>query len=167
MENKDTGLLLDKSNILLQRQYFKEMTRLIGINVLYRAPIKGSKKYDGYGELDAFYQPPVVVGCIFDEHPTQWTMKKLGWVSELSENVSVISLPYDLQDLQVGSLIIVPSGIDNAEGRVFKVTRMSTISIYPASITCEIGPMYVNKDEAAPHVDFTNTNFNLLKEEDD
>ena len=36
MENKDTGLLLDKQNIELQRTYFKEMVTLLGINTIYK-----------------------------------------------------------------------------------------------------------------------------------
>ena len=76
MDNKDTGILINK-NILIYRQYFKEMVKLVGINVVYRAPRK-DKAYDTYGELDSNYYEPIVVGCIFDEHPTQKTMKKLG-----------------------------------------------------------------------------------------
>lgn len=71
MENKDTGLLLDKQNILLQRTYFNEMLRLRGINVIYRSPKASSKTYDLYGELDTFYNAPILTSCIFDEHPTQ------------------------------------------------------------------------------------------------
>lgn len=166
MENKDTGLLLDKQNILLQRTYFEEMLRLRGINVIYRAPRK-NKHYNGYGELESFYHDPIVTGCIFDDHPTVWTMKKLGWNSELSENNYLISVPYDLKGLEVGALFIIPSAIDNSEGRLFKVIRMSTIAVYPASITCEIGPMMVNTEERSQVADFTKSNFNVLKEEED
>ena len=165
MDNKDTGILLNASNIKLHRQYFSEMVKLIGIQVIYRAPREG-KTYNGYGELDSFYYEPEVVGCIFNEHPTQWTMKKLGWNSELQEDVSLISVPYDLPKLQAGSLFIVPSGLDNAEGRVFRVLRMSTISVYPSSITCEIGPVWENTFEKA-QFDYTHNNFNLLAEYDE
>lgn len=77
MENKDTGILLDKQNLILQRQYFEELVRLKGINVVYRAPRK-DKHYDGYGELFSYYQEPEIVGCIFQDHVNQWTMRKLG-----------------------------------------------------------------------------------------
>lgn len=77
MEDKDTGLLLNKHNIELNRMYFKQMTDLLGIKVLYRAPREG-KDYNGYGELDSYYYEPIIESCIFDEHPTQKTMKKLG-----------------------------------------------------------------------------------------
>ena len=117
MENKDTGLLLDKGNISLQKFYFKEMVKLKGINVLFRAPKKGAH-YDRYGEMDAKYEPPVVVGCIFQEHVNQWTMKKLGWNSELQEDVTIIHVPVDLEGLEAGSLFIVPSNLDNTKGRV-------------------------------------------------
>ena len=165
MDGRDTGILLNPNNIKLHRHYFIEMTRLIGINVVYRAP-RPDKHYNGYGELDSFYYEPVVTGCIFDEHPTQWTMRKLGWNSELSDSLSIIHIPYDLPNIQVGALFIIPSGLDNAEGRMFRVTRMSTISVYPASIACEIGPMWENTNQVTD-INFKDQNFTMLSEEDE
>lgn len=164
MENRDTGLLLNKHNILQQRKWFKEMTSLLGIQAIYRAP-KKDKHWDTYGELDAYYEAPIVIGCIFDEHPTQKTMKKMGWVTELQEDSSIIHVPYDLQDIQVGALFIIPSALDKSVGRLFRVTTMSVISVYPASIACEIRPVYENSTEQRSVSDFTNSNFNFLKEE--
>ena len=163
MENKDTGILLNENNIKIQRAYFKEMVRLKGINVIYRAPLP-NKTYNGYGELFSYYQNPELVGCIFQEHPNQYTMKKLGWNAELQKQSSMIVVQYDLHDLQVGSLFVIPSGIDNSEGRVFKVVSLSTTMMFPASITCELVPVYKNNFETALF-DHTNNNFNLLNNE--
>jgi len=164
MENKDTGLLLDKQNIELQRFYFEELVRLKGINLIYRAP-RENKEYDGYGELDAFFYDPIVVGCIYDEHPNQWTMKKLGWASELQEETSIVHVPYNTPKLQNGSLFIVPSGVDNAEGRLFRIIKMSTICMYPASVACQIAPVWKNTFEKS-QFDHSDNNFNLLKEDE-
>lgn len=163
MEKNDTGLLLSPVNIKLHRQYFKEMTRLIGINVIYKAP-KTDKHYNEHGELNSNYYDGKLVGCIFDEHPTNWTMKKLGWNSELQEEVSIIHVPYDLEHLQVGALFIVPSGLDNAEGRVFRLIKMGTISVYPASIACQIAPVWENTFDKT-QLDFTSDDFTLLSGE--
>lgn len=165
MENKDTGLLFSKKDIELHRDYFKQMTRLLGINVVYRSPKKTSKDWDAHGELDTSYNDPVVVGCIFQEHPSVWTMKKLGWNSELQDAVSIIHVPYDLSGLQVGALFIIPSALDNAKGRVFRVTRMSTIQVYPASIACEIAPEWSSDSANSQVYDFKGTDFNVLREE--
>ena len=78
MERQDTGFLLNPNNIKLQREYFEQMCRTIGIFVIHRAP-RPDKTYNGYGELDSFYYEPTRTGCIFDEHPTIWTMRKMGW----------------------------------------------------------------------------------------
>ena len=165
MDNKDTGILLNQNNLKLQRFYFEQMVRLIGINVIYRAPRK-DKHYNGYGELDAFYHEPQIVGCIFEEHPNQYTMKKMGWNVELQEDVALIQVPYDLKGLQRGALFIIPSGLDDAEGRVFKVEDMQTIAVTPAYITCKIAPVYENKFEES-QFQHSATDFNLLKEGDD
>jgi len=172
MPDKDInyGLLINK-DIKLHRKYFKEMVKLLGINCIYKAP-KDSKEFDEHGEIHPEtekYYIGQVVGCIFQEHPDQKTLKKMGWVSELQENSSIIHVPYDLPHLQVGALFIIPSGIDQAEGRVFRVISMQNIMIYPASIACEIAPEYEDNSAPTETHDFVSDNFTMLKdnEEDD
>ena len=48
------GLLLNQ-NAKLQRQYFREAVKLLGIKVLYRAPLP-DKHYTTYAEIDSNYQ---------------------------------------------------------------------------------------------------------------
>lgn len=162
MDNK-YGLLLNQ-DIKLQRKWFNEMVNLIGIKVIYRAP-KENKHYTIYSEIESNYKEPQVVGCIFEDHPKQDTLNKLGWVAELQEEISIISIPYDLEGLQAGALFIVPSGLDNAQGRLFRVTKLSTIMIYPASITCKIVPEYEDTFSTTQY-DHKHTSFNLLNEEE-
>ena len=164
-DRKDYGILLNP-NIKLHRQYFKEMVKLIGINCIYRAPLPG-KRFDTHGDLDADYEKPIVVGCIFQDHPDQKTLKKMGWVSELQENSSLIHVPYDLPGLQYGALFTVPSGLDRAEGRLFRVISIQNIMVYPASITCEIAPEYEDNDEQSTIRDFTHNTFTVLADNED
>ena len=141
------------------------MTALIGINVIYRAP-RPDKHYTTYSEIKANYFDPIIVGCIFDEHPTQQTLKKIGWLSELQESSSIIHVPYDLPRLQQGALFIIPSGIDCATGRLFRVSKLTNGIVYPASMTCEIVPEYENTFENN-QMDYTKTDFNLLNNEEE
>jgi hypothetical protein len=67
-----------------------------------------------------------------------------------------------LPNVQAGSLFIIPSGLDNTKGRVFKVIRMSSIAVYPSEIICEIGPMFDDTSNSSDLHDFNTTNFNLL-----
>ena len=166
-DRNDYGLLI-KKDIKLHRQWFKEMSHLIGIKFMYRAPIPG-KNFDKYGDLEANYLPPIEVYGILNDHPDQKTLKKMGWVAELQEGSSILHVPYDLKGLQAGALFTIPSGLDEAEGRVFRVLSMQNIMVYPASIACEVAPEYFDKDEAAEVRDFTNNNFTVLadNEEDD
>lgn len=142
----DYGILLNKKNITLHRMWFKQCVALHGINCRYRAPLE-NKEYDIHGDLQTRYKPEIIVGCLFEEHPNQKSLKKAGWVAELQEGSSIIHVPYDLPDLQVGALFEVPSGLDNGKGRVFRVISMSNIMIYPASIACEIALEYESVDE--------------------
>jgi hypothetical protein len=70
----DYGMLLNK-DIKLHRTWFKQMTKLIGITCIYKAPIEGAKMFDTYGDLKAQYKEGVAVCCIFQEHPDQKTLK--------------------------------------------------------------------------------------------
>jgi hypothetical protein len=145
-DNKTNYGLLISKDIKLHRNWFKQMTALHGINCKYRAPLP-NKSYDIKADLQTGYKPAILIGCIFEEHPDQKSLKKAGWVAELQENASIIHVPYDLPDLQVGALFEVPSGLDNGEGRVFRVISLSNIMIYPASIACELALEYDSNDE--------------------
>ena len=157
------GMLLN-SDITLHREYFKEMTRLIGIRVIYRAP-REDKHYTTYNEIESNYYEPILTGCIFEEHPTQQTLKKMGWAAELQENASLIHVAYDLPKLQQGALFIVPCGLDQSQGRLFRVVKMTNGIVYPASITCEIVPEYQNNYNNA-QTDYEHRDFNLLNGEE-
>lgn len=145
-DNKtDYGILINK-DIKLHRSWFKQMTALHGINCKYRAPLY-NKEHDLYGDLQTGYKPEILVGCLFEEHPEQKSLKKSGWVAELQEGSSIIHVPYDLPDLQVGALFEVPSGLDTGKSRLFRVISLANIMIYPASITCELALEYLSNDE--------------------
>lgn len=168
LKPQDYGILLN-DNIKLHRTWFKQMTRLIGIICNYKAPLKNTD-FDQYGDLRAQYpKQGEPVGCIFQDHPDQKTLKKMGWVAELQEGSSIIHVPYDLHDLQIGCLFEIPSGLDNAAPRIFRVISMQNIMVYPASIACEIAPEYENIDEPVIHNNFTSATLPLLvdNEEDD
>lgn len=164
VETDKYGLLLN-SNIKLHRTYFNEMVKLLGIQVIYRAP-KADKHWTNYGEIESNYDTPIRVGCIFDEHPNQKTLKKIGWVAELQQNSSIIHVAYDLPNIQQGALFIIPSGLDNGKSRLFRVVELTNSIVYPASITCEIVPEYENTFENSSY-DFSTTSFNLLTGDED
>ena len=147
----------------LQRQYFKQMVDLIGVYALFESP--KAKDYNQQGELVTRYNDPVKVGCIFTDHIDQTTAKKLGWNAEL-DGKTIINVPYDLEGLEVGALFTIPSALDNTQGRKFRVIKLSTVQIYPASIACELVPEYEDVAELSEINNFDTTNFNLLYEGD-
>ena len=162
IENK-YGILLTP-DIKLHRLYFKEMVKLLGINVIYRA-VKSGKKYTTYAEMDTNFEKPLLEGCIFEQHPDQQTLKKIGWASELQEGASIIHVRYDLPKLQQGCVFLVPSGLDDGKGRLFRVTKLTNSIVYPASITCEIVPEYESTYHPSLN-NFEQTSFNLLNDEE-
>lgn len=159
------GLLFNREDILLQRQYFNELVTLLGVQVKHSAP-KPGKSYTTYAQIESDYFNPVIVGCIFSDHIDQRTMKKLGWNAELIKDAAVISVPYDLEGIQQGSLFYIPSAFDNTKDRLFRVVEISAIMIYPASLTCRLVPEYENTFSSNLH-DHKRNSFNLLQTEDD
>ena len=159
------GLLINKDDILLQRNYFNELVTMLGVQVKHLAP-RPSKHYTTYAEIKSNYFEPETVGCIFSEHLDQKTMKKLGWNAELSTDTAVISVPYDLNGIQQGSLFWIPSAFDNTEDRLFRVTEISSIMIYPASLTCKLVPEYKTTFSENLY-DHKRNSFNLLRDEDE
>ncbi len=157
----DYGILMNKDAKLF-RTWFKEMTKLRGINCVYRAPKPGTKNYSMHGDLEADYEQPIVVGVIFESHPDQKTLKKRGWITEIDDTSSMIHVPYDLPGLQRGALFTVPSGLDDGQGRLFRVVNMQNIMMYPASIACEIAPEWLNDDVPANQQTYENNDFTLL-----
>lgn len=160
--NQKYGTLLTP-DIKLHRQYFEEMIKLMGIWVIYRSP-KKDKHYTTYTEIQSNFNDPILVGCIFEDHPNQQTLRKLGWAAELQENSSLIHVPYDLPNIQQGALFIIPSGLDDGKGRLFRVVKLTNSMIYPASITCEIVPEYYDSmsEDSTIH---EHDSINLLNEE--
>ena len=160
--NDNYGKLV-QPNIQLLRKQFSEMCSLLGVNCKYQYPLN-NKQYTLHGEISSNYSEPKIVSCIFEEHIDQKTAKKMGWDAELQDQMSVISVPYDLENLQIGCLFEVPSAFDNTPGRLFRVTEMSGIQMYPASISCRLVQEYETDMNAADYELFTESNFNLLRE---
>lgn len=164
LQDRKYGMLINP-DIKINRKYFEEMVKLLGIYVIHRAP-KPGRDYTIYTEIDTNYENPETIGCIFEEHPDQKTLKKVGWVSELQEDSSMIHVAYDTKNIQRGSLIIVPSGLDSATGRLFKVNKLSNIMVYPASIAVEIVPEY-ESNYYNPKTNYERTSLPLLAQEED
>ncbi len=168
MNNNDElkfGRLLNPEIATLHREYFKEMVSLIGVFTVYRAP-KPGRTYTTYAEIDTNYENPIQVGGIFEEEPNQKTLKTLGWVSELQEGASIFHVPYDTKGLQRGALFTIPSGIDRAKGRLFKVNKISNMMIYPYSFACEIVPEF-DSEYVGPKLNYQDSSFTLLNTEDE
>ena len=85
--------------------------------------------------------------------------------AELQKDSSLIHIAYDTPDIQQGALFIVPSGLDDGKGRLFRCVKLTNSIVYPASIACEIVPEYEDTYQNTNN-DFMHSSFNLLNEED-
>ena len=74
----------------------------------------------------------------------------------------MVNFPYNTPDIEVGCIVMIPSGLDNAPPRMFRIARMSTIMIYPASIACECVPEFENVLPKSQVEDFRNSSTNIL-----
>lgn len=167
MDNSNVGKYgnLLTPDAKLFRNYFDELVRLIGIRIQYRAP-KPGKTYTTYTEIKSNYYDPIEIGCIFEDHPKQQTLKKMGWVSELQDGASLISVPYNTPELQQGALFFLPSGLDDGKSRLFRVTEMYNEMVYPSSITCQVVPEFENTFDSEQY-NYLRSSFNVLQEDEE
>lgn len=140
------------------------MTKLLGIKVGYQYPLD-SKYYNLNGELIAQYSESRDIFCIFNDHLDQKTAKMLGWDFQLDQQAQIITVAYDLENLQIGCLFNIPEGLDSQKRRLYRVVEMSTIQVYPASVTCKLVQEYETRMSMTDVTNFETSNFNLLKEE--
>lgn len=164
IDDKEKFGKLITPDIKIFRNLFNEFVMLYGIQVIYYAPLD-DKTYDLHGVVLSNYSAPCKVGCIFDEYPDQKSMRKKGWVVELQEGASIISVPYDLKGIQKGALFAIPSGIEGAPSRFFRVESLLNVMIYPSSISCEVVPEWSNTLPDTK-LNLQYSDFNLVAQED-
>ena len=60
----------------------------------------------------------------------------------------------------------MPSGLDDGKSRLFRVSKLSNIMIYPSSITCELVPEFENTFQQEQY-NYRHSSFNVLTEDED
>lgn len=153
--------LLTKNDSTLYRNWFKEMCRLRGISVGYQYATDTIKTI--HSEFQSTYSDTISIDIIFDANPKVNTLKKLGWVSENSDDKPYIAyLPYDTVNLNTESIIVIPPSVENnTRSRKFKVTSITELIEYPDCWICTLAPVF---DTETLNNDYSESNFNFIEE---
>lgn len=138
------GLLVGKDATIF-RNYFNEMTKLLGIQVKYFYPI--DMDFSVYGDENPLgFSEPELIDIIFDENPSIRTLKKYGWVTEGEERQPIMAqFPYNTKNLQKGCRIAIQSNLYDKD-RLFVVTDMTTNLEFPESYMCKLAPVFHKKN---------------------
>lgn len=158
------GLLVD-DDAKIFRGFFKEMAKLRGIRCKYQYVLPG-KDYTIYSELKATYSEEVLADIVFEEMPTQRTLRRHGWFSEDKKDDTpyIAHVSFDLPYLQKGCLFWVPSGATGVH-KPFRVEDISTVIEFPASLTVKLAPYIQDKNHSS--VDsYQSSNTNYLRTEE-
>lgn len=132
------GLLL-QNDLEIHRHYFEEALDYFGIDAMYYQVKDGSQHYTVEGEQSSNYYDPTPIKLIFDQVPKVGTLKKLGWVTELTSDAQpIIHIPFDTPGIQVGVLFKVMDPLNQKQGKYFRATKMTTGIIYPSAVTMQI-----------------------------
>lgn len=132
--------LLVRNEALLQRKYFKEMCKLVGISCAYIWVTK--KEYTIHSEKNFTYSQPIRMNIILNENPTIETLNTYGWLSELGDNLPIIAhIPFDTPNLMVGCRIILATIKGTNRPRVFDITKIGSNLEYPDSYTVALAPV--------------------------
>jgi hypothetical protein len=145
------------------RGYFKEMAKLLGIEVEYQYPI--DMDYSTYGDENPLgFSEPTPMDIIFEENPKISTLKKLGWWVEGEDRQPYTAeLPYDAPNLAKGCRILIPSGLRD-QSRVFVITDIKANLQFADSWICKLAPVFHNKNtEKQVTVDTKKHNNSFIK----
>ena len=154
--------LLNRDDARIHRAYFQEMTKLIGIQVLYQYVIK--QELTIHSEDNSTLSQPIQLDILFDENPSQKTLNRMGWVSELGrdDNPIVINVPYNTPNLTVNARITIESTDGIKRPRVFKITQIQADLEYPEAFTCMVAPVY---DQLEQRNQYTLVNHEKINED--
>ena len=149
--------LLTQNDATLWRGFFVEMAKLRGIPVEYRYVI--SQKVSIHSEFSYELSEPIPIDIIFDSNPSVSTLRKIGWISENSDDKPYVAqIPFHLPELKVGCTISIKD-FDLNSTRDFKITSMKMLLEFPDCWTVTLAPIFFTK--AAKTV-YTETNYNYL-----
>lgn len=143
------------------QQWFKECAKLRGIAVKYIYPI--TENITQYAEIQPQFSDIHDLDIIFDENPSVKTLKRIGWVSEDSEDKPAIAhLPFDTPHLMTKSRIMIPPIGQAIPGRWFEVTSIHANLEYPDSYTVTLAPVFETKKEKT---NYDQSNYNYVDHE--
>ena len=149
--------LLTNNDALLFRSFFKEAAFLRGIEAEYRHVL--SQKVTNHSEFIYELSEPEDMDIIFDQNPTVSTLRKIGWVSEGSDDKPYIAqLPFNATDLKIGCVISLKS-LDLNSQRDFKITSINTLLEYPDCWTCTLAPIFFSNEA---RTEYTVKNYNYI-----
>ena len=147
------GNLVGKDATLLRNQW-KEMARMWGMpGVTYMHFVPGTKHFSIHGEIAGTYSEPIPVPMIWMDVPDQETAVTLGWVSELPDDKPyLVQLAYDTPYLEAGCRLSIPfvgdsevTGGEEGPNKIFRITRVYSISRYPNCRMCQLAPEFGSK----------------------
>lgn len=164
--------LIGKDAILKIKEW-NEMAKLLGMpGCKYMYILPETKHFSIHGEIAGTYSDPIDIPLIWMEVPDQETANTLGWVSELPDDKPYIAqIPYDTINLCVGCRLSVPYAGDSrvdgecGESKVFRITRVYTISRYPNCRMVQLAPEFESKliTDIADLPENKDKNYNYLK----
>lgn len=133
------GMLI-RNEALLQRRYFKEMCKLVGISVAYQWVT--DKKYTIHSEKNFKYSQPIRMNVILNENPTIETLNTYGWLSEIGDSLPLVAhIPFDTPNLMVGCRITLATIRGTNRPRIFDITKIGSNLEYPDSYTVALAPV--------------------------
>lgn len=137
--------LLTRNDSTIFRHYFKEMAKMIGINVIYQYPI--DMQFSIYAEENPKgFSEEIKMDIIFEENPKVTTLRKYGWISNLDEDKPYMAtLPYDAKNLCKGCRITIVPSEPLASKNVFVITDIKANLEFPDSWVCKLAPVFFNK----------------------
>lgn len=137
---------LYKSDINKYKNWFKEASKLLGVDVNYRYITKrNTEKATGESVYSKLSEPITQSVIVEAGIPKVESLKQLGWFTGTDSEQILVDFAIDTPNLQEGCRFKFISNENKNENREYTIIKLSNEQLYPSCIKCLCIPILENE----------------------
>lgn len=124
------------------KQYFKEVAKLLGVDISYRYIIKRkTEKATGESTYSKLSEPIKISVVVEQGNPMVDSLKQLGWFVDTDIEQLLVDFSVDTPNLQEGCRFSFVSNENEEQTKEYVITKLSNEILYPTCIKCLCQPV--------------------------
>lgn len=124
------------------KQYFKEVAKLLGVDINYKYIIKRkTEKATGESTYSKLSEPIKISVVVEQGNPMVDSLKQLGWFVDTDIEQLLVDFSVDTPNLQEGCRFSFVSNENEEQTKEYVITKLSNEILYPTCIKCLCQPV--------------------------